>query len=233
MKKKNLFQVTGLCMLMVFSLSFISCKKKVTGVEIDPDEFSFTEGNNLFTGSHIQFQAIVYPENARDKSVTWISSNPVVASIDNSGYMLALSEGKVYIICKTNDGNFTDTCRLHINKNHIEHVKGVYKGNVLVNDTATITDVILNMGTTTQASNSGILDFKLNDSYLSCVYKVFLENGQYKIKGFIDGNANPDFYAPAISCKGVFDDKGSAYVVFDIKTEPMTHLVFTGEKKPL
>jgi hypothetical protein len=231
MNKKYLFQIAGLCLLIVFSFSFTSCKKKVTGVKIYTD--GFIGEPFFFKGTHRWFDAVIYPKNASDKLLIWKSSNPAVASIDNAGYMIAHDEGQADIICITNDGNFTDTCTIYIIGDYMSHVMGIYKGNVTINDTGSVTNTTLNMynssSTATYNYNDGTLELQFNTTCIYCSYKTFFEDGQYKIKG----NEEATLYMPAISCEGVFDDQGSADVVIDIETKPITHLVFTGKKQPM
>lgn len=54
--------------------------------------------------------ATVTPNNATDKSVTWTSSEPGVASVDSTGKVTALAAGSTTITVKTTDGEFTATC---------------------------------------------------------------------------------------------------------------------------
>lgn len=52
----------------------------------------------------------VLPEDAADKSVTWTSSNPEIATVDQTGFIQALLPGKTVITATTNDGsNLTDS----------------------------------------------------------------------------------------------------------------------------
>ncbi|MDR0603127.1 MAG: Ig-like domain-containing protein [Bacteroidales bacterium] len=231
MNKKHLFPIAGLFLMTVFSFSFTSCQKKVTGVKIYTD--GFIDNPYFFEGTHRWFDAVIYPKNASDKSLTWKSSNTEVATIDKAGYMMAHTEGQTNIICKTNDGNFTDSCTIYIIGNYISHVMGIYKGNVTINDTLIIADVTLNLfnssSTPSLTYNEGTLEMQFNTNNIYCSYKTFFENDQYKIKG----NETETSDMPAISCEGVFNDQGSARISINIETKPITHLVFTGEKQAM
>ena len=48
-------------------------------------------------GAQIQLTAVVLPENAADKTVTWSSSDTTVASVDQSGKVNLLKVGVVTI----------------------------------------------------------------------------------------------------------------------------------------
>jgi hypothetical protein len=78
-------------------------KVSVTGVSI-------SEGNQeLEVGETVQLTAVVEPEDATDKSVTWSSSNEDVATVDETGLVTAVAEGEAEITVTTNDGGFTDS----------------------------------------------------------------------------------------------------------------------------
>lgn len=54
--------------------------------------------------------ALIKPTNATNKTLTWISSNSSVASVDSKGKITAMKAGKATITVKTKDGNKTASC---------------------------------------------------------------------------------------------------------------------------
>ena len=68
----------------------------------------------LQAGNTHQLIANVAPANATDRSVTWKSSNPEVASLDDNGLVSAVSQGSVKITVSTNDGGYTRTCNIGV-----------------------------------------------------------------------------------------------------------------------
>ena len=72
----------------------------VTGVTLN------ASSGELTVGSHTTLTATVSPDNASNKTVTWESSAPTVASVVN-GVVTALAPGSATITAKTQDGNFT------------------------------------------------------------------------------------------------------------------------------
>ena len=72
----------------------------VTGVTLN------ASSGELTVGSHTTLTATVSPDNASNKTVTWESSSPTVASVVN-GVVTALTPGSATITAKTQDGNFT------------------------------------------------------------------------------------------------------------------------------
>ena len=79
----------------------------VTGVTLDTTELS------LYTGESETLTAKVLPETATDKSVTWESSNPDVATVVD-GKVTAVKEGEATITVKTVDGGYTATCTVKV-----------------------------------------------------------------------------------------------------------------------
>ena len=71
---------------------------------------------NLIIGENYQFQAIVLPLDAADKSVTWTSSDPDVLTVDESGFAIAVSEGIASITVISNDGGYTAKCEVMVAK---------------------------------------------------------------------------------------------------------------------
>ena len=57
------------------------------------------------TGKSETLTAIVLPDNATDKSVTWSSSNTSIATVDNNGKVTAKNAGSATITCTANDGS--------------------------------------------------------------------------------------------------------------------------------
>ncbi|MDE7165862.1 MAG: Ig-like domain-containing protein [Bacteroidaceae bacterium] len=64
-------------------------------------------------GDDLQLTATVLPEEATDKSVTWVSSDEDVAMVDD-GYVLATGAGIAMITVTTNDGGMTATCEITV-----------------------------------------------------------------------------------------------------------------------
>ncbi|MCL2416794.1 MAG: Ig-like domain-containing protein [Bacteroidales bacterium] len=62
----------------------------------------------LFLGNTVRLNAIVLPENTTNKTVTWSSTDPAVATVSN-GTVTSVTAGITNIIATTQDGNFTDT----------------------------------------------------------------------------------------------------------------------------
>ena len=77
---------------------------KVTGVTLS--ETTLT----LEVGDTATLAATVTPTNATNQNVTWESSNPSVAAVDESGKATAVTPGEATITVTTEDGSKTATC---------------------------------------------------------------------------------------------------------------------------
>ncbi|SHJ13340.1 S-layer homology domain-containing protein [Desulfofundulus thermosubterraneus] len=82
----------------------------VTGVSLDKTSLTMTVGES------VQLTATVSPGNATNKNVTWTSSNPAVATVDNTGKVTAVAAGTATITVKTEDGGKTATCVVTVSK---------------------------------------------------------------------------------------------------------------------
>ena len=56
-------------------------------------------------GEKLAIEYTIQPENATDKSLTWESSDPAIATVDNAGVVTAVAPGKVTISAATTDGS--------------------------------------------------------------------------------------------------------------------------------
>ena len=76
----------------------------VTGVTLNKTELEIEKGKTY------TLKATVTPSDATNKSVTWSSSNSIVASVNTSGKITAKEAGEATITVKTKDGGYTATC---------------------------------------------------------------------------------------------------------------------------
>ena len=80
----------------------------VTGVTISPASVVLAP-----TGTQ-QLTAAVLPADATDKSVSWSTNNPEVATISPSGLLTAMDDGAAVITVTTHDRGYTATCSVHV-----------------------------------------------------------------------------------------------------------------------
>ncbi|MGB4660807.1 MAG: Ig-like domain-containing protein [Mobilitalea sp.] len=64
----------------------------------------------IYTGQEFEMTASVSPSSASTLGVTWVSSDPAVATISSSGKVKGLTGGVTVITCTTVDGGYVSTC---------------------------------------------------------------------------------------------------------------------------
>ncbi|WP_281612579.1 Ig-like domain-containing protein [Flammeovirga sp. SubArs3] len=83
------------------------------------------EVKELIIGEENQCVAQVLPLNATNKKVTWTSSDPSIATVDQTGKVKALAEGTVKVTVTTEEGNFTSSINITIKSDSNGEVLGV------------------------------------------------------------------------------------------------------------
>ena len=101
----------------------------VTGVTLNESFVSIEVGKTTV------LSPTVSPSNATNKAVTWISTDPSVATVSSSGEVTGIKAGNAAITVRTVDGNKTATCAVQVT-DPIVQVTGVS-----LNNTATSIEV--------------------------------------------------------------------------------------------
>ncbi len=84
------------------------CKVTVEGVKVSEVKLDKTSVS-LKAGETEQLTATVTPDNATDKTVTWTSSKPTVAAVDENGKITAVAPGTATITATAGDKSATCT----------------------------------------------------------------------------------------------------------------------------
>jgi uncharacterized protein YjdB len=80
----------------------------VTGISVSPAKASLEVSKSL------QLVATLTPLNTSNKSISWISSNPSIASVSNIGLVTGIKSGTAIITATSHDGNFTATSEITV-----------------------------------------------------------------------------------------------------------------------
>ncbi len=92
------------------------CEVKVSAKIIEVESIVVTpETAEIFEGETVTLSATISPENASDKSFTWVSRSQDIAVVDNKGVVTGVSDGIVNIDAKAANG-VTGTCSIHVKK---------------------------------------------------------------------------------------------------------------------
>jgi uncharacterized protein (TIGR02145 family) len=89
---------------------FSSCQKEVNVTDVSLNKSTL----QMTVGDVEQLTATVFPTDADDKSVTWNSNNPSVATVDNNGNVTAVSAGEAIITVTSNDVGKSATCKVTV-----------------------------------------------------------------------------------------------------------------------
>ena len=94
---------------------YIEVSYKLSDGTISVTNVSMSESNvTLEVGKTKQLTATLAPTDATDKTVTWYSSNPSVATVDSNGKITAVAAGSATITVTTVDGGLTADCAVTV-----------------------------------------------------------------------------------------------------------------------
>ena len=142
-----------------------------TGISLNQSQM------NLQVGSSSQLIATVLPDSATNKVVTWISSNPDIATVDNTGLVTAVASGKATITATTVDGsNLSTSCNVTVTEDLSN-----YDNYLSMCDTAAFhgDTIVIPIKMTNEAS---IISFQ-TDIFLPEGLELMQEDGEYIIDG--------------------------------------------------
>ena len=83
-----------------------------SGITISANDISVTEGESY------KLDAVVYPDDANDKSVSWISDDSSIASVSGDGTVTAVKAGSTNIRARTVNG-YEAVCNITVNPKYI------------------------------------------------------------------------------------------------------------------
>ncbi len=86
----------------------LTVHEPVTEVALDESQVT------LYTPFTKKLTATVLPENASDKSLTWLSSDESVVKVDGEGNVTAVGKGEATVTVKSNDTGVTSECKFVI-----------------------------------------------------------------------------------------------------------------------
>jgi len=132
---------------------------KVTGVTVGPSTATVAIGNT------VTLVASIIPYNATNQNVSWSSSDSSIASVDKNGVVTGIKEGTAVITVTTEDGGYTATSTVTVEKSSVVPVTGVKldktTASIAVGETVTLTATVLpsdatNKNITWSTSNSKV-----------------------------------------------------------------------------
>ena len=87
----------------------VTVEKKVAAIELSESE------KTVFVGDTFTITATVKPDNAWNRTVTWSSSDPSIATVDENGTVTAIAKGEAIITAESADGVKAE-CKVTVEK---------------------------------------------------------------------------------------------------------------------
>ncbi len=88
----------------------------VSGIKFDKNELE------LYNGDTYTLQATILPEDANNKTLSWSSSSPTIATVDENGMITAIAAGTATITATaTDESGITATCKVTV----LQHVESI------------------------------------------------------------------------------------------------------------
>lgn len=105
-------RLTDTCEVIVYEQDVTKpgFESQVQGIKISKTSTTLKKGETE------QLEASVFPSTAMFQGVSWKSSNPEVATVSSKGKVKAISSGMAVITVESDDGGFTDTCVVTVDK---------------------------------------------------------------------------------------------------------------------
>lgn len=135
----------------------------------------------LSPGGTTTLIATITPENAKDKSLTWVSSDSKIVTVDANGKVTALKEGVATITVTTNDGGFTATTKVTVSSDVIK-VTGVTLNKTSLNLEPNESAMLIATVQPNDAANKELI-------WVSSDPKVVAVDGNGKVTSLKDGTA--------------------------------------------
>ena len=96
-------------------------------------------------GQKMPLTASVIPANADTLTYTWYSTDPSIASVDQTGNVSAIKKGVTKVYVKTTAGGYTDTCTVTVTSSlGIANINKIDNFNIYPNPVKSELDVEFN-----------------------------------------------------------------------------------------
>lgn len=133
---------------------------EITGIRLDRTKLT------LGVGEKTKFIATIMPENTKEESLIWSSSNPDVVSVDQNGNITALKPGTVTITVMTKDGKHKTVAEVTV-KQEIVKVTGISLNKTRLEMNVYDTSVLVATVTPNNATDKGVKWSSSNSSVAS------------------------------------------------------------------
>ena len=213
--KATFTDTTGNYIVPINMESTLEIYQGVVSVEITQEESK----TFMDVGDSMQLEAIVLPESAKYKEVTWSSSNTSVVTIDQTGLVTAKNSGEAVI---TATANGVDSTYIIFVRSAIEFT--IQVPTITYNENNTTYEITYSL--TTPEEYFGDATYEYYDLEGNLISKP-IDAGTYKVKVTLEGNEK---YKPT-SKEKQFIIKKAEFDVSDIDYVKPNDLVYDGNEK--
>ena len=126
----------------------------------------------LKKGKQKMLSAFITPDDATNKTVTWSSSNPAVATVAQTGKVTAKSFGNTIITATAVDGGYTASCEVVVTDDSTISVTGVSLNKTSTNLSVGETDTLIATITPSNATNKNVTWTSSNTSVATVINGV-------------------------------------------------------------
>ncbi|MBO4567228.1 MAG: Ig domain-containing protein, partial [Bacteroidales bacterium] len=110
---------------ILFALAALLALAAACHPEVDPTSVTLNKHDLMLkVGGTEVLEATIEPANATNTALSWSSTAPSVATVDQNGKVTAVSDGNAVIMVATLAGAKTDACNVYVSKNFVS-VTGV------------------------------------------------------------------------------------------------------------
>ena len=130
----------GESVITATSSSGLSAQITITVIATPVSSITLSRSSmTMRVGNERQLTATVLPETATDKSVTWSTANPDIATVDENGMVKAILEGQTSITCTANDGSgVSASCIINVVDTDVETVTITAEGSTTLRVAQTV-----------------------------------------------------------------------------------------------
>lgn len=89
----------------------------VSGISLSPAD------TTMAGGATMQLRPVFTPSNATNRIVSYVSSNPAVASVNYAGLVTAMGKGQATITVTTQEGNYSSSSTINVKSNPLIYYK--------------------------------------------------------------------------------------------------------------
>lgn len=202
----------------------VLCNIEVSPIHVTGISLSH-ENIEIEVTDEFKLQATVYPEDATNQKIIWISSDERIAKVNEEGMVLGINNGTTKITAKAEDGNYTKECKVVVNDIKVKGVSLNHSNlKLVIGESRTLLAIINpdnagNKSVKWTSSNPSVafIDQNGNLSTLSngnTIITVETDDGKYKASCNVTVSSLDKLVTVIARGKNIQQTSGGFYVTF-------------------